>query len=107
MASWIASRVSVSVPIWLTLIRIELATPSSMPLARIAGLVTNRSSPTSWTFVAQRLGQQPPAVPVALGHAVLDRDDRELARTGPRASRTMPVRVERLALAVEMVACRP
>ena len=33
-ASSMASSVSVSVPIWLTLIRIELATPSSMPRRR-------------------------------------------------------------------------
>src|SRR3954465_7208491 len=44
----IASSVSVSVPIWLTLIRIELATPSSMPRLKMEGLVTKRSSPTSW-----------------------------------------------------------
>ena len=43
-----ASSVSVSVPIWLTLIRIELATPISMPFFRNFVLVTNRSSPTSW-----------------------------------------------------------
>ena len=39
---------SVRVPIWLTLIRIELATPISIPRRRRSGLVTKRSSPTSW-----------------------------------------------------------
>ena len=45
-----ASSVSVSVPIWLTLIRIALAIPLSIPSFRMAVLVTNRSSPTSWTW---------------------------------------------------------
>ena len=43
-----ASSVSVSVPIWFTLIRIELAQPVSIPFFRKSTLVTNRSSPTSW-----------------------------------------------------------
>ena len=45
----IAASVSVSVPIWLTLMRIELPTPASMPRFRRSTLVTKRSSPTSWT----------------------------------------------------------
>ena len=44
----IARSVSVSVPIWLTLIRIELATCILIPSRRRAGLVTKQSSPTSW-----------------------------------------------------------
>ena len=44
-----ASIVSVSVPIWFTLTRIELPTPRSIPSCRRAGFVTNRSSPTSCT----------------------------------------------------------
>ncbi len=40
-----------SVPIWLSLMRIELAIPSSMPRFRRSTLVTKRSSPTSWTFL--------------------------------------------------------
>ena len=47
---WLPS-VSVSVPIWFTLIRIELAIPFSMPLAKISVLVTKMSSPTSWIFL--------------------------------------------------------
>ena len=43
-------------------------------------LVTNRSSPTSCSFASQRRGQQRPAVPVALAHAILDRDDRIAGR---------------------------
>ncbi|MNJ58535.1 hypothetical protein D3C77_541690 [compost metagenome] len=46
-----AAKVSVSVPIWLILMRIELATPFWMPSRRILVLVTNRSSPTSCTFL--------------------------------------------------------
>ncbi len=45
-----ASRVSVRVPIWLTLMRIELATPSRIPRLSRCVFVTNRSSPTSWIF---------------------------------------------------------
>src|SRR4029077_20011414 len=43
-----ASRVSLTVPIWLTLIRMLLATPLSIPSCRNETLVTKRSSPTSW-----------------------------------------------------------
>jgi hypothetical protein len=46
----IAASVSDKVPIWLTLIRIELPTPVSIPRCRRWTLVTKRSSPTSWTF---------------------------------------------------------
>ncbi len=71
-----------SVPIWLTLTRMLLATPPSMPNWSRLLLVTKRSSPTSWTCVANGLGQQLPAVPVVLGAAVLDRLDRVLAGPG-------------------------
>ncbi len=71
------SSVSVSVPIWLTLIRIEFATPRcDRRSATRSGLVTNRSSPTSCTRGAEPVGERLPAVPVVLAHAVLDRDDR-------------------------------
>jgi hypothetical protein len=53
-----ASSVSVSVPIWLTFTRIELADPSRCPSPAASGLVTNRSSPTSWHLVADLLGQR-------------------------------------------------
>ena len=42
-----ASKLSVSVPIWFTLTRIELATPSLIPLLSLLVFVTKRSSPTS------------------------------------------------------------
>ena len=50
-----ASRVSETVPIWLTLMRMELAHFCSMPCWRRWVLVTKRSSPTSWT-VAEDVG---------------------------------------------------
>ena len=53
-ASAIASIVSVSVPIWLSLMRTELALPSSMPRPIRSVLVTNRSSPTSWIVPPSR-----------------------------------------------------
>src|SRR6266568_8496592 len=43
-AKRIVSSVSVSVPIWLTLIRIAFATPSSMPRCNRSRFVTNTSS---------------------------------------------------------------
>ncbi len=55
-----------------------MPTPSSMPLRRISGLVTNTSSPTSCTRSPRACGQRCPAVPVAFGDAVFDRDDRVL-----------------------------
>src|SRR5215471_5601852 len=51
----IASSVSLTVPIWLTLIRIELATALSIPSCRNWTLVTNRSSPTSWILLPTSL----------------------------------------------------
>src|SRR6266849_3119376 len=49
-ASSIASIVSVTLPIWFSLIRIALAMPSLIPRDNRSVLVTNRSSPTSWIF---------------------------------------------------------
>ena len=48
MARSIASSVSVSVPIWLSLMRMLLAHFSARPRWRNLMLVTNRSSPTIW-----------------------------------------------------------
>ncbi len=47
-----------------------------MPRWSRSELVTNRSSPTIWTFVAELVGERLPAVPVVLVERVLDRDDR-------------------------------
>ena len=46
----IASSVSDTEPIWLSLIRIQFAHPISIPFASLSVFVTNRSSPTSWTL---------------------------------------------------------
>ena len=67
-----ASNVSVSVPIWLTLMRMEFATPFSMPSLRMAGFVTKRSSPTSWTRLPRAAvslaqpSQSPSAMPSSI-----------------------------------------
>ncbi len=50
VAILMASSVSETEPIWFSLIRMALPAPSWMPLARRSVLVTNRSSPTSWTL---------------------------------------------------------
>ena len=76
--SRIASSVSVTVPIWFSFTSSALPTPSAMPRFRISGLVTNTSSPTSCTVSPSACGQHLPAVPVAFGEAVFDRDDRIL-----------------------------
>ena len=65
-----------SVPIWFNLISTALATPGSMPRSIRPTLVTNRSSPTSCTRSPERVGERLPAVPVLLGHPVLDGHDR-------------------------------
>ena len=50
MASDIVPKASVSVPIWFTLISTALAVPALIPRLNLSSLVTNRSSPTSWTL---------------------------------------------------------
>ena len=72
----IAATVSVSVPIWLSLIRTALATFSRMPRAMRSTLVTNRSSPTSSIFSPELAVEDLPARPVVLGQAVLEDRDR-------------------------------
>ena len=48
-ASATVSSVSVRVPIWFSLTRTALPTPSRIPRSRISALVTKMSSPTSCT----------------------------------------------------------
>ena len=96
----IAAIVSVSVPIWLSLMRTEFAARSSIPRAMNSGFVTSRSSPTSWTRSPSRRGQLAPAGPVVLGQAVLERHDRVLVDpVGPEVDELAGV--ERPALALE------
>ncbi len=52
--------------------------PFLMPSLKILVLVTKTSSPTICTGLAEPVGQQLPAIPVGFGHAVFDRNDREL-----------------------------
>ena len=54
-----------------------------MPIASRFVLVTNRSSPTSWTC-AEPLGERLPAAQIVLGHAVLDRADRVASTSSAR-----------------------
>ena len=54
-----------------------MATPRSMPSRSRSGFVTKMSSPTSWSRSPSRSVVGAPAVPVVLGVAVLERDDRE------------------------------
>ena len=68
-----------TLPIWLTLIRAELAALRLIASAMMAGFVTSRSSPTIWMRSAEALGEAHPTVPVALGQAVLDAPDGEVA----------------------------
>ena len=48
----------------------------SIPCRSRATCVANRSSPMSWTESPSRARERGPAVPVVLGQAVLERDDR-------------------------------
>ena len=98
----IASRVSVRVPIWLTLTRIELPTPSLDPAAQALGVGDEEVVADELDPLAEPLGQQLPAVPVLLVHAVLDRDDR-VAGAGVLPVGGHLLRGERAALVLEHV----
>ena len=63
--------------------------------------VTNRSSPTSWTLLPSLSVSELPAVPVVLGEAVLDRDERILRRPSRAYMSTSSAR--RALLAFEVV----
>jgi hypothetical protein len=75
-----ASKVSVRVPIWLILIRMELAMPLADAFAQNLGVGDEQVVADDLHLLAQLVGQQLPAVPVALGHAVLDADDGDTCR---------------------------
>ena len=62
--------------------RMELATPRLMPSARIFGVGDEDVVAHELHVLAQALREDLPAVPVALGHAVLDGDDRVLVAPG-------------------------
>ena len=65
-----------SEPIWLTLIRIELATPAVDAAGQALGVGDEQVVADQLHPVAEGVGEGLPAVPVLLGHAVLDRHDR-------------------------------
>ena len=69
-----ASIVSVTVPIWFSLIRIELATFCLDALLQPLG-VGDKQVVAHQLDVAEALGQELPALPVVLGQAVFQRDD--------------------------------
>ena len=76
VAAAIVSRVSVKVPIWLTFTKMALATPASMPALEPLGARDEDVVADDLDAVAERGGVRHPSLPVLLGHAVLDRDDR-------------------------------
>ena len=67
--------VSVTVPIWFSLMRMELAMPFFDALSKDAGVGHKEVVAHELHPVTQGGGQHAPAVTVVLGHAVLDRDD--------------------------------
>ncbi len=75
----IASRVSVTEPIWFSLMRMEFAMPRSMPMARPFGVGDENIVADKLDLRSQRVGHDLPAIPVVLGHPVFDGDDRVLA----------------------------
>ena len=83
-----ASRVSVRVPIWLTLIRMELAIPGSMPLLQDLGIGDEEVVADDLDLSPRRSVMALPAVPVALRQAVLDGEDGVLVHPVQRAGRS-------------------
>ena len=77
-ASSMASSVSVSVPIWLTLIRMLLAGLLVDALLQALGVGDEQVVADQLDLAAQLARQLLPAVPVVLGQAVLDGADRPL-----------------------------
>ena len=71
-----AASVSVSVPIWLSLTRIELPTLLVDAAAQALGVGDEEIVADELDAVAQALGQFGPARPVILGQPILDADDR-------------------------------
>ena len=67
-------------PIWFTLIRIELATSSLDSFAQKFDVGHEKIVADQLNLVAEPRRQFLPAVPIVFRAAVLDRDDRETAR---------------------------
>ena len=83
-----AANVSVSVPIWLILMRIELAMPLVDAFLQDLGVGHEQVVAHQLHVLAQALGQDLPAVPVAFVHAVFDADDGVLVTTMPACRST-------------------
>ena len=99
-----AAMVSVRVPIWFSLIRMELAAFSLMPLRQALDVGDEQVVADELDLVAQLFGQQLPAVPVVLGQAVLDGDDRDTAGPSRPTRSTICAEVSLLAaLAAQQV----
>ena len=91
------------VPIWLTLIEHRVGDAAVDALLQAAGVGDEQVVADELDPAAERLGQRRPAVPVVLGHAVLDRHDRVgVDEPGPVLDQL--VGAEHLALAGEVVA---
>jgi hypothetical protein len=87
-----ASRVSVRVPIWLTLIRIELARAELDALGEVAGVGHEEIVADELDLVADGRRLSLPAVPVVFVEAVLDAHDRVLLdHLGPEVDQLVAV----------------
>ncbi len=82
----IAAIVSVSVPIWLSLIRTELADLFGDAAGDALDVGDEEVVADELDLRAERRRQELPALPVVLGQAVLDGDDGVLARPSRRTS---------------------
>ena len=71
-----AASVSVSEPIWLTLIEDRIADALLDAARETLDVGDEDVVADELDSRAERLGQQLPALPIVFGHAVLDRDDR-------------------------------
>jgi hypothetical protein len=91
-----------SVPIWLTLIRIELARPLSRPSVQALGVGDEQVVADQLDLLAELVGQQLPAFEVVFRHAVLDRQDRELVGQAGQVVDHL-ARIQALALAFQLV----
>ncbi len=73
-----ASNVSVSVPIWFTLIRMEFAIPFSIPSASLCGICYKQIVSNQLDLAAQSFSKHLPAVPVVLCKTVFYGNNRIL-----------------------------
>ena len=101
-----ASSVSVSVPIWFSLTSSALPTPVRDAAREDLGVRHEDVVADEQDLLAELLRQRLPALPVALGQAVLDRDDR-VRRDEVRPVPDHAVGRERLLLALQLTYLPP